>query len=83
MNKTVLDVPAGVRYISDWVDFDLPNFPVIINKQLPGCGFTDFCIKNKKNVILCRKIRRHVQCERARHERKFDLETDFSHKKSG
>lgn len=53
MNKTILDVPAGVRYISDWVDFDLPNFPVIINKQLPGCGFTDFCIKNKKNVILC------------------------------
>ena len=53
MNKTILDVPAGVRYISDWKDFDLPNFPVIVNKQLPGCGFTDYCINNKKNIILC------------------------------
>ena len=53
MNKTILNVPAGVRYISDWKDFDLPNFPVIVNKQLPGCGFTDYCINNKKNIILC------------------------------
>ena len=53
MNKTVLDVPFGIRYISEWEDFQLPDFPVIVNKQITGCGFTEWCIRNNQNIILC------------------------------
>jgi hypothetical protein len=53
MNKINILVPAGIRYISDWPNFTLPDHPAIIDKQLPGCGFTEYCITNKENVILC------------------------------
>ena len=56
MNKTTIKVPAGIRYIGTWQDFHLSNFPAkcIINKVLPGCGFTRYCIESKfENVILC------------------------------
>lgn len=53
MNKTILDVPAGIRFISEWEDFQLPDFPVIINKQITGCGFTEWCISNRLHKIVC------------------------------
>lgn len=56
MNKTVIDVPATIRYMSDWEEFytDLfPRFPHILDKQIPGCGFTEWCLTNPDNVILC------------------------------
>ena len=53
-------VPAGVRYLSEWNEFNFNMFPnkCILDKQLPGCGFTQFCLKPEKNkfnedVILC------------------------------
>lgn len=51
-------VPKGIRYISDWKEFEIFNFPHILDKQIPGCGFTEYCITNNENVILCspRKI---------------------------
>ena len=64
MNREVISVPAGVRYISDWEKleggYSLKNYlyPHIINKQITGCGFTEYCLTNQFNVILCspRKI---------------------------
>ena len=58
MNKTVLNVPFGIRYISEWEDFQLPDFPVIINKQITGCGFTEWCINDRLHKVVCspRKI---------------------------
>ena len=53
MNKTVLDVPFGIRYISEWEDFQLPDFPVIINKQITGCGFTEWCINDGLHKVVC------------------------------
>ena len=55
MDKTIIQVPSGIRYISEWSEFNFRNFPdqCIINKQLPGCGFTEWCIRNSDNVILC------------------------------
>ena len=54
----VAEVPAGYRYVSDIPDFKLHDFPHILNKQIPGCGFTEYCIRNDENTILCspRKI---------------------------
>ena len=60
MNKEIIRVSEGIRFLSDWEDFRLSNFPnkCIINKQIPGCGFTEYCIRSNENIILCspRKI---------------------------
>lgn len=53
MNKIDILIPPKIRYISEWPEFSLPDHPCIINKQLPGCGFTEYCIVNKQNIILC------------------------------
>ena len=54
-------VPSGIRYISDWKEYDekyLLDQPHILDKKIPGCGFTEYCIRNSRNIILCspRKI---------------------------
>ena len=48
-------VPKGVRYISEWDDYSLDSFPFkhILDKKIPGCGFTEYCLTGRENVILC------------------------------
>ena len=55
MDKQKIVVPRGIRYIGEWRDFCFSNFSskCIINKQLPGCGFTEYCIRGPENIILC------------------------------
>lgn len=52
MNKTIINVPAGIRYISDWEGFSLPDYPHIMDKQITGCGFTEWVIRCNTNMIL-------------------------------
>lgn len=58
MQRLKLEVPSGIRYISEWKDYRIHNFPHILNKQIPGCGYTEYCIRNSDDTILCspRKI---------------------------
>ena len=60
MDKKKIEVPEGIRFLSDWEGFNFSEFPgkSIINKQIPGCGFTEYCIRSNENIILCspRKI---------------------------
>ena len=58
MNKQKIQVPEKIRYMSEWEGYSIFNFPHILNKQIPGCGFTEYCITNNEDVILCspRKI---------------------------
>jgi len=53
MNKTKIIVPAGIRFLSEWREFNFPSHPCIIDKKVPGCGFTEYCIVNPDDVILC------------------------------
>lgn len=53
MKKTVINVPRRVRYISQWEGFELPNEQHIMDKSITGCGFTEWCLTNKDNVVLC------------------------------
>ena len=48
-------VPIGIRFLSDWKDFFFYKLPpkCIINKQIPGCGFTERVINGIENTILC------------------------------
>ena len=59
MIKEKIIVPAGIRYISDWAKlengYSLKNYPFchILDKKLTGCGFTEYCLLNDQNIILC------------------------------
>ena len=52
MNITEIKVPFGIRYISEWKEFTLQRFPHILDKQIPGCGFTEYCLTNDMDLIL-------------------------------
>ena len=73
MDRTILEVPAGIRYISDWEEFDFENFPdkCIINKQLPGCGFTEWCIRNRHPLVLCSPRKMLLQNKSDQHPEVF------------
>ena len=73
MIKEKIIVPKGIRYIGEWRDFRLNNFPAkcIINKQLPGCGFTEYCIRSNENIILCSP--RKILLENKKNQHKFDV----------
>ena len=53
MKKEILKVPKGIRYLSEWKEFSLPIIPTIIDKQLTGCGFTEYCISCQQDIIVC------------------------------
>ena len=86
-----IEVPTGIKYISDWKEYSLENyqFPHILNKVLTGCGYTEYCIRNNMNIILCspRKIllenkedqhKGNVYYVRNEVERGINFEKDFS-----
>ena len=73
MIRQKIVVPRGIRYISDWSEFNFNKFPgkCIINKQLPGCGFTEYCIRSNENVILCSPRKMLLKNKKDQHE--FDV----------
>ena len=91
-NKITIEVPQGIRFLSKWTDFNLSNFPnkcIILDKQIPGCGFTEYCINSLENVILCspRKIllenkwgqhKKEVYLVRNEMDKDLDIDKDIS-----
>ena len=73
MIREKIIVPSGIRYISDWNEFRFNKFPskCIINKQLPGCGFTEYCIRSNENIILCSPRKMLLKNKKDQHE--FDV----------
>ena len=53
MNKTKLEVPYGVQFISEWGDYNFPKGHVIVDKGVTGCGYTEYCLTNNLPIILC------------------------------
>ena len=55
MNKHTIIVPRGIRYISNWEEFNsiFPQHQHILDKSITGCGFTEWCLTNPMNVVLC------------------------------
>lgn len=53
MNKIPISIPSGIKYISDWKDYSLPKGHCIVDKGVTGCGYTEYCLRNSENVILC------------------------------
>ena len=53
MNKKVIKVPQGIQYISEWTGYDFPKNHCIVDKGVTGCGYTEYCLMNNQNVVLC------------------------------
>ena len=81
------EVPANVRYIGDWEDFKLSKFPnkCIINKQIPGCGMTEYCLTSPEPIVLCSPRKMLMENKKEQHpddvylvvnEMDKDVETD-------
>ena len=74
MQKQTLQAPKGVKYIGDWPDFwdELPKEPLILNKRLTGCGFTQDAIMNSSiAVVLASPRRALVETKHAKHPHTF------------
>ena len=65
MNKSILQVPKGIRKLSEWTDFlnHIPSGRVIINKRLTGCGATTLFLKNQIPLILCAHRSELLSCK--------------------
>lgn len=53
MNKEIQKVPFGIKYISEWADYVMPIGHCIVDKGITGCGYTEMCLTNNLDVILC------------------------------
>ena len=77
MEKQTIVVPKGIRYLSEWKEFTLPEHPCIINKQITGCGFTELCIGNNENVILCSPRKILLENKEAKHPEVLYVRNEF------
>ena len=66
-SKEKIIVPGNIRYISEWENFQLLNFPHILDKKIPGCGFTEYCITNNQNTIVCSPRRLLIENKEEQH----------------
>ena len=54
MDKKIIKVPnIGIKYISEWIDYDLPRGHVIVDKGVTGCGYTEYTLTNNLPIVLC------------------------------
>ena len=77
MEKQKVIVPKGIRYISQWSEFSIPDFPCIFNKQLTGCGFTEWCITNNENVVLCSPRKILLENKEEQHDEVLYVRNEF------
>ena len=53
MEKYEIMVPHGIQYISEWEEYQLPKGHIIVDKGVTGCGYTEYCLTNSENIVLC------------------------------
>lgn len=67
MNKQFIKIPRGIEYISDLPGYDLPYGQCIVDKGVTGCGYTEFCLRNNRNVVLCSPRKLLLENKREQH----------------
>lgn len=69
INKQIYKVPKGIRYFSELenIGFSLPEFPNILDKKIPGCGFTTWVLTNSQNIILASPRRMLLENKKEQH----------------
>lgn len=65
MNKITINVPIEVGFLSQWQNFDaqLPQGKVILNKDICGCGCTEYYLRNDMPVILVSPRKELLNCK--------------------
>ena len=53
MKKILIKVPDFIRYMSEWREYVLPSGHCIVDKGVTGCGYTEYCLRNSQNIVLC------------------------------
>ncbi len=69
METVPIEVPLGIRYLSEWTDFEsmLPRGHIILNKAHTGVGATHYYLSNESKVILCSPRVSLIECKRSKH----------------
>lgn len=73
MKKMILNVPEGIQYISEWKDYELPGGHCVVDKGVTGCGYTEYCLMNDKNVILCSPRKMLLENKKAQHKKDHNI----------
>ena len=73
MKKMILNVPEGIQYISDWKDYELPGGHCVVDKGVTGCGYTEYCLMNDKNIILCSPRKMLLENKKAQHKKDHNI----------
>lgn len=73
MKKLTLNVPEGVQYISDWKNYELPKGRVIVDKGVTGCGYTEYCLTNDRNIVLCSPRKLLLENKRDQHVKDLNI----------
>jgi hypothetical protein len=83
MEKHKIIVPKEIRYVGEidpetqkrlWdYELDLYDFPHILNKKLTGCGYTEYCLKNKQKLILISPRKFLLENKEEQHEGDQDV----------
>lgn len=68
LKKSILKVPFGINYISEWKDYVIPSGHYIVDKGVTGCGYTEMCLTNNLNVVLCSPRRLLLENKMDQHE---------------
>lgn len=65
MKKVDLKVPTGIRWLGQWVNFDrdMPPGKIILNKNICGCGCTEYYLRNDQPVILVSPRKELINCK--------------------
>ena len=68
MKKTTLTVPYGIQFISEWKEYQIPRGEhFIVDKGVTGCGYTEMCLTDSHNVILCSPRKMLLENKRDQH----------------
>ena len=70
MDKFDIVIPKGIRYISQFQDFNLNNFPFpfILDKVLTGCGFTEKILTDDSDSILISPRKMLLENKESQHQ---------------
>lgn len=80
MNKQKINVPRGIKFLSEWREFILPSYPHILNKQITGCGFTQWALTCPMNLILCSPRRVLLENKEDQYLEEIEKGSEFSYK---
>ena len=77
MIKNKIIVPKGIRFLKNWKKFCIPNETSILNKQITGCGFTEYCLCNPENIILCSPRKILLENKQEQHPEVFYIKNNY------